>query len=240
MEKEPSELISKEGRSDSGRQDCRESNTGIVYILTNPAMENYIKVGITRGESSEDVRRRMKELANHSGVPRAFDCEYAALVHNYDRVERALLYAFDHFRVNPRREFLEGIDPIRVKAVLKLHEIKDVTPRSVSEENVDPDEILEKPVRRAAFTFEMVKIPVGETLKWADDPDRIQCEVADDATKVRYDGKDYALSTSARDLKRWKRTPSGTRYWIYEEGTRSETLQERRDRLEGEQRVGRE
>ena len=165
------------------------ANTGIVYILSNLAMPNYIKVGVTSGDSPEDVQKRMRELANATGVPRAFDCEYATVVNNYDKVEEAILYAFASFRVNPRREFLEGIDPVRVKAILKLHEIKEVTPGADGQEE---NEALEKerPPRkkREGFEFSMVGIPVGASLQWADDPE-IQCEVADEKTSVLYEGE---------------------------------------------------
>ena len=202
------------------------SNTGIVYILSNEAMPNYLKVGVTSGDSPDDVRRRMGELSSHTGVPRAFNCEYAAVVANYEKVEAAILYAFDYFRVNPRREFLEGIDPIRVKAVLKLHEIKDATPVATDSGIDDPPET-DKPPRAERFRFSMVGIPVGETLRWADNPE-IECVVANEKTSVTYRGQNYAISTLTRELKGWKNIPTGTRYWLYE----GETLQERRERLE--------
>lgn len=208
------------------------SNTGIVYILSNEAMPNYLKVGVTRGDSPEDVRRRIGELSSHTGVPRAFNCEYAAVVANYEKVEEAILYAFDHFRVNPRREFLEGIDPIRVKAVLKLHEIKDATPVA-TDSGIDDHFETEKPPRAERFRFSMVGIPVGATLRWADDPE-IECVVANERTRVTYQGRGYAISTLTKELKGWKHIPTGTRYWLYE----GETLQERRERLEREDYEG--
>ena len=32
-----------------------QNNAGIVYILSNPAMEEYIKIGWTNGDSVKDV-----------------------------------------------------------------------------------------------------------------------------------------------------------------------------------------
>ncbi len=205
------------------------SNRGIVYILSNPAMPNYIKLGQTAGDSEDDVKRRMKELAQPTGVPRAFDCEYAAVVDDYQHIEQQILYALDHFRVNPKREFLEGLDPIRVKAILKLHELKEVTPGADAASPEDPDDEERPPKRRERFTFSMVGIPVGAILHWADDS-AVTCEVLDEKTTVQYEGENYTISPLAQKLKRWKRMPSGTPYWVYE----GETLQERRDRLEQE------
>ena len=205
------------------------AGTGIVYILSNPAMPNYIKVGITEGDSENYVQERMRELARPTGVPRAFNCEYAAVVPNHVDVEKAILYAFDGFRVNPRREFLEGIDPVRVKAILKLHEIKEVTPGVGGEIQEDPDNEERPPKRREKFTFSMVGIPIGATLNWADNPE-ITCQVEDERTRVTFNGETIAISPLAQQLKGWKRMPSGTPYWLYE----GETLQERRERLEME------
>ena len=204
-------------------------NSGIVYILSNPAMPNYIKVGCTQGDTQNDVDRRMKELAQPSGVPRAFNCEYAAVVEDYEHVEQTILYAFDNFRVNPRREFLEGIDPIRIRAILKLHELKEVTPGAdiVNEQN--SGEVERPPKKRDKFRFETVDIPLGSILEWADNPE-ITCKVVDGGTHVEYKGQRFAISPLAQELKGWKSMPSGTPYWLYE----GETLQERRERLEQE------
>ncbi|RYF85775.1 MAG: GIY-YIG nuclease family protein [Chitinophagaceae bacterium] len=48
---------------------------GIVYVLTNAAMPNLIKIGFT---SHEDVKLRMAQLYASAGVPLPFDCVYAA------------------------------------------------------------------------------------------------------------------------------------------------------------------
>ena len=92
---------------------------GIVYLLTNPAMEGYVKIGKTGGSSVQDVKNRMRTL-DSTGVPRAFNCEYAAVVENYEEVEKALHVAFGENRVRPNREFFEGIAPFRIKAVLNF------------------------------------------------------------------------------------------------------------------------
>ena len=89
------------------------NNTGIVYILTNEAMDGYIKIGMTSGDSPKDVQKRMSEL-DSTGVPRAFQCEYAAVVENYANVEGALHTAFGDYRVRTNREFFEGLAPFRV------------------------------------------------------------------------------------------------------------------------------
>ena len=97
-----------EQTSDSHESEIQ--NPGIVYVLSNPAMPDYIKVGCTRGNAPKDVLDRMRQL-DTTGVPRAFKCEYAALVAQYEDTEEVLLTAFGENRVRQGREFLEGIPP---------------------------------------------------------------------------------------------------------------------------------
>ena len=209
-------------------------NTGIVYILSNPAMPNYIKVGKTRGDSADEVRKRMRELYD-TGVPRAFNCEYAAMVSNYERVEKALLYAFGNFRVNPDREFLEGIDPVRVKAILQLHEIKEVTPGAISgggSAGAGDGLVQDKPTKAENFKFSMARVPVDAYLEWADEP-RKRCKVLDQNNHVEYEGETYTLSGLAKILKGWS-SAQGSIYWMYG----GKTLQELRQQFEEAEEKG--
>ena len=165
---EVQEQESVQQRAPASERDFSPVNTGIVYVLSNEAMEGYLKIGCTNGNAASDVYDRMKQL-DTTGVPRAFHCEYAAVVDNYQRVEQALHVAFGDFRVRQSREFFEGIDAFRVKAVLKLLECKDVTMDVISSERNEPAEKERKP-RREGFKFSMVDISPGEHLEWIDDP----------------------------------------------------------------------
>ncbi len=214
------------------------ATTGIVYVLSNVAMPGYIKIGYTSGKSAKDVQERMRQL-DSTGVPRSFDCEYAALVSNYAQVEKAIHTAFGDFRVRQTREFFEGIEPFRVKAILQLLAIEEVTPglnnKHYSEVEAQQYESEQPTRRREAFTFAMVGIPKGAALEWGDDPD-IKCQVANDTSGVTYEGEYYSLTSLASKLKKWKHSPSAIRYWLYE----GETLLQRRERLEQEALGGEE
>ena len=207
--------------TDDSTQETTQAATGIVYVLTNPAMEGYIKIGKTQGDSEQAVRARMRQL-DVTGVPRAFTCEYAAVVDDYETVEKALHTGFGENRVRPNREFFEGIPPFRVKALLKLHTKKDVTPDSP--ENPAQDEV-ERPPRAENFRFPMARVPLAATLLWADDPN-ITCTVDNDKNRVEYQGTRYTLSGLAKEL-RGGVASQGSLYWLYE----GETLQERRERF---------
>ena len=94
----------------------------IVYVFTNEAMPNLIKVGIT---SRDDIQQRLDELYySHTGVPLPFSCHFKVAVEDADSVASALYTAFDSDRVNPRREFFKT-PPYRVIALLKAFALPD-------------------------------------------------------------------------------------------------------------------
>ncbi len=64
---------------------------GIIYLLTNPAMPDIVKIGKT---SRIDIKVRIAELYS-TGVPLPFDCVYASRVNDIDKVEKALHTAFN-------------------------------------------------------------------------------------------------------------------------------------------------
>ena len=86
---------------------------GIVYVLTNPAMEGLVKIGKTSRSALEN--RMGATLFDRSAV--SFNCEIAVDVDDDTTVESALHKAFDKYRVNPRREFFE-VDPEHIKPLI--------------------------------------------------------------------------------------------------------------------------
>jgi len=196
----------------------------IVYILTNPAMPGLIKIG-----RAEELVPRLKSLYT-SGVPLPFECFYAAKVADADKVEKNLHLAFSPHRINENREFFR-LDPNYAAAALELAEVEDVTPGSVTVETEQDVVALAKETQRAArFNFEMVKIPVGATLTFAED-DNITCQVAS-KSRVTFQGEELALSVAAIKAlhmigKKWK-AAQGANHWMFE----GETLVDRRDRME--------
>ena len=121
----------------------------IVYVLTNPAMPGFVKIGMTDGP---DVQARMNSLYS-TGVPFPFECAIAWEIEGRDAlaIETALHTAFGPQRVNPSREFFE-IDPEQAQVLLRVIPGRDVTPRvreslgEVGDE--DQDAAFEYQVRR--------------------------------------------------------------------------------------------
>jgi hypothetical protein len=141
-----------------------EPTQGIVYILTNPAIPNMIKIGMT---TMQDVKFRMAQLYT-TGLPLPFECVYAARVSNHEKVERALHTAFGPDRVNPKREFFE-IDAAQAIAIIKLMELEDVTPKIANEKEQVDEVDIEAGVayarkKRPRFSFSEMQIPIRSEL----------------------------------------------------------------------------
>lgn len=199
------------------------SEMPIVYVLTNPAFESYVKIGRT-----SDLEQRLKNLDNTS-VPLPFRCEFAVEVEDDVSVERLLHQAFADNRVRSNREFFE-IDASRVIAALKLTGGKDVTPRDDIAEDREGLVALEKAiVKRARSKFDVADVQVGDVLTYARDGS-YTAQVISPRT-ILFEGQEMSLSKAAlmllnRDGYHWKQA-NGWAYWMKD----GETLTERVDRL---------
>ena len=148
----------------SSEEDSSDQS-GIVYVLTNPAMPQMVKIGKTR---RDDVAQRLRELYS-TGVPVPFQCEVARSVEDHQKVEAALHTAFQPYRVNPQREFFE-VEVEQVRAVLELLDGEDVTPQVRDEEHQNTD--VESRVageqlgrsRRPKYDLLLMGVPNGSAL----------------------------------------------------------------------------
>jgi hypothetical protein len=122
----------------------RNMSVEIVYVLSNPGMSGLLKIGMT---DKEDIVLRMKELYT-TGVPFPFDCVYACVVENNEKVESLMHEKFAKQRPNQGREFFK-LKPERAIKALKPYEIEDVTP-GFREEFDSPLTDAERDARRMA------------------------------------------------------------------------------------------
>lgn len=189
---------------------------GIVYVLTNPAMPDLIKIGMT---SRDSVDGRLKELFTTS-VPVPFECEYACKVSNYVEVERALHLAFDHTRVHPQREFFR-LKPEQVIVLLRLFEKANVTQevnREMGNDLTDTDRVAGetlKSVRRPPLNFVELGIPIGATLQFTQDETGTTTVEVCAEKKVSYRGATSSLTAITRELLGFEYTVQPSPYWTY-------------------------
>ena len=201
--------------------------TQIIYILTNPAMPNLIKIGMT----TTSLEQRIAELSRATWVPLPFEVFYAAEVQDANLCESLLHNIFIDKRINAKREFF-STSPEQAVSAIKLAEINNITPNNdivdSPEEKIALDEAKKK---RDKMSFKMIDIPEWSILKFTDD-NSITCTTTW-SSKVLFEWNEISLSASAVKAYQiiWKiinyplQWPA---FWMYE----NETLWDRRLRIE--------
>ncbi|MEW4983243.1 MAG: GIY-YIG nuclease family protein [Cycloclasticus sp.] len=186
-------------------------NTGIVYVLTNPAMPGVVKIGKT---SRGSVDARLRELYS-TGVPVPFECAFAGRVSDESKVERAFHLAFGPYRLNPKREFFT-IEPEQAIALLALMIIEDVTPTLQAEaEKVDieaksgADKLK---ARRPNQNFFEMGIPEGGILRFSQGEE--SCTVIN-GRKVCYNGEEISLTALTKKLLDTDRPLQPSPHWFF-------------------------
>ena len=207
---------------------AENGQSGIVYILKNESMPEYVKIGYTDGNTQNDVQDRMRGL-DTTGVPLPFYCVYAAVVPNARQVEKQLHIVFERDRRRPTREFFESVPVHSVKAALQLVGGRDVTPGAPPDEDAEGKEVVVNPSKRPRLRFSMVAIYPETELTFLKN-ETITCTVHDDR-HVKYQNEVTSLSPLTQKLRGYSRPPAGPDYWLYE----GETPTERRRRLEDEE-----
>lgn len=197
----------------------------IVYILSNPAMPGYLKIGFT----TRELALRLGDLDNTS-VPVPFVCEYAREVDDARAIEKLLHIAFAHARTRSNREFFE-LPLDNAIAGLQLAQGRDIHIDSnvgLDKEDIDARENASR--RRDRFSFMMVDIAEGTELYFYKDPNITWTVVANN--KVLFEGQEDSLSHSALLVAQrlgfeWK-SVSGPSCWCFD----GETIEARRWRYE--------
>jgi hypothetical protein len=188
---------------------------GYVYILKNEAMPGIYKIGITGRDKLED---RISELYR-TNIPLPFECEFAAVVEDYEKVEDIIHNAFEDYRINKNRESFK-VDPERVKPILKHLQIEDVTfsiseklNESITEEDRRANSSFRR--RRPSFKFEQMGIKVGSKITFISG-DKLTEAIVVENNKVKYNGLEYSLNKLTKELLEINYQILPLRYWKYE------------------------
>ena len=190
--------------------------SGVIYILTNPSFEQYVKIGY-----ADDVDKRLQQLNRSECIPYAFR-KYAT----YEveaRLSDLKLHAMID-RINPNLRTIDNVDgkqrvrefyamsPETAYTILetiaelsgrtdKLH-LFDMTEAEQQQQEM-AQEIEEEHVERLSpFAFSKCNIPVGATITYFNrgNPNSgTECTVVDDKT-VEYQGRKLSLSALATEL----------------------------------------
>ena len=196
---------------------------GIVYVLVNPAFDNYVKIGKTI-----NLEQRLKQLDNTS-VPLPFRCVYAVEVPDMDKIEKLAHSAFSDHRVRGNREFFE-IDQQRVISALQMTGGADVTPKSdIAADDEGINALNNNKGTRRVWTLYEAGLKLGDELHFVNDETHTAVVISE--KKVNFRGEETSLSGSALVLLKeqgyqWTRV-NGWKYWTLN----GETIAERLSRM---------
>jgi hypothetical protein len=172
-----------------------------VYVISNPAMPDLVKIGKTC-----NVSDRVRQLSSSTSVPFPFELHYAAEIRDdltHDAVESALHNAFRDCRVNEKREFFR-LSPDRVIPLLELlskpETVQDEDPTDYAKEMSKEFQNVKVPKKYNRYSFTELEIPPGTVLYFSHDSN-ITCTVVDDR-HVEYMNENLTLSHAA--VKAWK------------------------------------
>lgn len=150
---------------------------GIVYILTNPCLDGWVKIGMTE---RNDIERRLQELNAPTNIPLAYRCYATYEVDNPLEVEKGIHNLIDliddslHAREllqNGRireREFFK-ISPETAYGIFKniamlRNDVENLELRTPTFSQLQEQELAESRARRSNNSFKLLGISVGEEI----------------------------------------------------------------------------
>jgi len=210
---------------------------GIVYILTNPSFDGWVKIGMS---ARNDIEARLAELNRPTNLPLSYRAYAIYEVEKPQEVEKHIHNLFDiideslharetlssgrirereFFRISPERAFAV----FKSVALLRGDEscLKLITPNA---EQIEEEQIAEQAARRPSFKFSMLQIPVGSELKFLH-YDSCVCYTKDMNNKIEYEGNEFTLSGLAQKLlvekRGWREDASvaGPKFFTYQGNT---------------------
>ena len=185
---------------------------GLVYILTNPCLDGWVKIGMTE---RNDIEIRLQELNSPPNIPLSFRCYATYEVENPFDVERRIHSLIDrvddslHAREqlnNGRireREFFK-ISPETAYGIFKdiaalrgdTNKLHLYTPTL---DQAQEQELAESRTKRSNNSFELLNINVGEEITFLYD-ETIAAKVLDDKNQIEFDGVQYSVTGLARKI----------------------------------------
>lgn len=187
-------------------------STGLVYILTNPCLDGWVKIGMTE---RDDIESRLQELNSPSNIPLSYRCYAVYEVENPLEVERRIHSLID--RVDDSLHAREQLNNVRIrereffkissetaygifKDIASLRgdtdKLKLYTPTL---EQSQEQEIAERITRRSNNSFRLLNIAVGEEISFLYD-ETVTAKVINNRNKVQYEGVEYSVTALACKL----------------------------------------
>lgn len=213
---------------------------GIVYILTNPCLDGWVKIGMTE---RNDIEKRLRELNAPTNLPLSYRCYAIYEVENPHEVEKRIHSLIDRVDSSLHARELLNNGRVREREFFKISPetaygvFKDVAMLRNDKENLkiyaptleqsQEEEIAESQTRRGNNSFKRLNIHIGDEISFFAD-ENITAEVVNDKNKVCYNGKEYTVTALARKLlvetQGWSKNAhlNGWRYFVKDGITLSE------------------
>lgn len=185
---------------------------GLVYILTNPCLDGWVKIGMTE---RNDIEKRLQELNAPTNIPLSYRCYATYEVENPLDVEKRIHSLID--RVDNSLHAREQLDNgrIREREFFKISPetaygiFKDIASLRGDKENLklyipttaesQEEEIAEIKSKRSNNSFKLLEIKVGEEISFLYD-DSITVSVLNNKNQVEYNGEQYSVTGLAEKL----------------------------------------
>ena len=216
---------------------CSEEQThgkGVIYILSNPSQQGYIKLGYTK-----DLQQRIKQLNSSDAVPEAFRA-YAVYEVNTALRDKDLHRLIEMLNPNLRsRDVFNGRERVRefyrmtpeeayslLECIAKISgtednlkrvtEIGEIVDTPISEETsalVDGQQVELNPIKNKKWPFSAYGISIGATLTFVKDTQHTVTVVSDNAVELQ--GEQMSISLAAQKLLNSAIGVQGPRYFTY-------------------------
>lgn len=193
-----------------------------VYLITNPAMPEHVKVGKTK-----NIESRLCSLSSKTSVAEPFEC-YSFLTVKGNKPSAADIEKILHFFLSQKYKKTKEFFKASISDVEQFFKyIEVLNPRiKYSLYKKDGKE------KSRQTTFEMLQIPVGAELVYKAAPS-VRCIVTNEKNGVSYNGKETTVSWIACEIE--QRSVNGYERFVYPASEfPTETLWDRRRRLHPE------
>ena len=185
-------------------------NKGIVYILTNPCLDGWVKIGMS---DKDDIQDRLDELNNPSNIPLSFRAYALYRVENPLEVEQGIHNLIDtiddtlraieqkesgrsrkreFYKISPEKAF-EVFKQV-AKFRLDMDSLEMIQP-SQTEQKIY--EIIQQ--KKPRLNMKEIGIPNGATLNFVND-ESITCIADIEKNKLFYENDYHSLSALAIKL----------------------------------------
>ncbi len=185
---------------------------GLVYILTNPCLDGWVKIGMTE---RNDIECRLHELNSPANIPLSYRCYAVYEVENPLEVEKRIHSLIDRIdsSLHAREELGNGrirereffkISPETAYGIFKdiaelMGNPQDLKLHRPDQSQIREEEYAERRSKRSNNSFRLLNIDVGETISFLYD-DSISAKVLNDKNKIEYEGQPYSVTALASKL----------------------------------------